>query len=51
MDVSKYLQRIGFTGTIQRDYDTLARLQACHQMAVPFENLEAMAGKRTDLKM
>ena len=41
-DVRAYLDRIGFTGPIDRSAHTLAGLQAAHLMAVPYENLDIL---------
>ena len=51
MDVQRYLDRIGFTGEIQHDLETLAALQYAHLCAVPFENLYVFfeVPVRTDL--
>jgi arylamine N-acetyltransferase len=49
MNVQDYLDRIGFKESPKVDYETLEKLQQCHQMSVPFENLIAMAGKMTNL--
>jgi len=40
MDVDAYLSRIGMTGPIACDAETLERLQRAHLTAVPFENLD-----------
>ncbi len=37
---SLYLRRIGFTGVCKPDLETLFRLQLCHLMTVPYENLD-----------
>lgn len=44
MDTSLYLKRIGFDGPIANDYETLKKLQFCHMTAVPYENLDILAG-------
>ena len=40
-----YLQRIGFSGPLAADADTLARLMRAQLFTVPFENLDVQAGK------
>ena len=45
MDLDGYLRRIGFEGRPAPDLTTLARLQALHVAAIPFENLAALAGE------
>ncbi len=52
MDVDAYLKRIGFVGgraAVKVDLETLTKLQNLHQESVPFENLDAMQGKVTNL--
>jgi N-hydroxyarylamine O-acetyltransferase len=44
MDTSQYLKRIGFDGPVANDYETLKKLQYCHMTAVPYENLDILAG-------
>ena len=45
MDLARYLGRIGFDGRPSPDLATLARLQALHVAAIPFENLSALLGE------
>lgn len=45
MDLGRYLRRIGFEGRPGPDLATLARLQALHVAAIPFENLAALSGE------
>jgi N-hydroxyarylamine O-acetyltransferase len=40
MDVTAYLQRIGYSGALTPDANTLRELQRAHLFAVPFENLD-----------
>ena len=49
MNTSEYLKRIGFDGSVNNDYETLKKLQYCHMTAVPYENLDILAG--TPLKL
>jgi N-hydroxyarylamine O-acetyltransferase len=44
IDVDSYLEWIGFVGTVQHDRATLGELQQLHMTAVPFENLDIVAG-------
>jgi arylamine N-acetyltransferase len=44
MDTALYLKRIGFNGPVSHDYETLKKLQHCHMLSVPYENLDILAG-------
>ena len=44
IDVTGYLEWIGFGGTVRHDRATLAELQQLHMTAVPFENLDIVDG-------
>lgn len=48
-NVSTYLQRIGYTGVITPTAETLKALHRAHLTAVPYENLDIMAGRPFDL--
>ncbi len=51
MDVRKYLDRIGFgNNEVRHDLKTLKRLQNCHQLNVPYENMDTMTGVNFSLK-
>ena len=50
MDVQKYLDRIGFEGTVEVSLSCLARLQLSHQTHIPFENLDNFTGRRKVLQ-
>ncbi len=39
-DADAYLKRIGFTGKVELNRETLNELVYCHQCTVPFENLD-----------
>lgn len=41
--VQAYLERIGFKGPLDGSFKTLATLQECHLLKVPYENLEILA--------
>lgn len=46
IDLDAYLRRIAWDGTALRpDLATLARLLAAHMRAIPFENLDVLAGR------
>lgn len=45
MNLSRYLERIGFQGSIGVTADTLAQVQTAHMLTVPFENLSILAGE------
>lgn len=51
MDLGRYLRRIGFGGPPAPDLATLARIQALHVAAIPFENLAALAGEPVGLDL
>ena len=43
--LTDYLQRIGFSGEVALDADSLCKLMRCHLQVIPFENLDVQAGK------
>jgi N-hydroxyarylamine O-acetyltransferase len=45
VNVSAYLARIGFSGSIQPSSDTLRGLHLAHMLTVPFENLDISLGR------
>ena len=51
LDVDAYLARIGWRGTVNASFETLAALLRAHMRAIPFENLDALLGRpiRLDL--
>jgi len=51
MDASKYLTRIGFSGSTEVSLKCLAELMACHQLAVPFENLDVFLKRKKVLEV
>jgi N-hydroxyarylamine O-acetyltransferase len=51
MDVPRYLQRIGYRGSLERDYQTLRDLQVAHLYSVPFENLDVHLGVPITLEL
>jgi len=46
VEVQEYLSRIGYRGPVRTDRTTLRRLHRAHMLAVPFENLDIIAGRR-----
>ena len=42
LELSAYLQRIGFRGTVRPDLATLEAMHKAHQYAIPFENLDVL---------
>ena len=51
MEVGRYLTRIGFSGSVEVSLRCLAELQACHQLAVPFENLDVFRERKKVLEV
>lgn len=49
MDLPAYLQRIGHEGDIDVTPATLAALASGHARSIPFENIDALAGRRVSL--
>jgi N-hydroxyarylamine O-acetyltransferase len=52
LDVDPYLKRIGYSGARTATLQTLRALQQLHPLAIPFENLDTLAGipVRLDLR-
>lgn len=50
-DLDAYTARIGFTGPLLPVPETLAALCALHPAAIPFENLDALAGVAPQLEL
>lgn len=48
-DLSGYLQYIGFSGAPRADLATLRDVVLRHALAIPFENLDALTGRRVSL--
>src|SRR5689334_22752965 len=48
-DLDSYLKRIGYLGPRTATLDTLRALQARHPLAIPFENLNTLAGRPVPL--
>ena len=51
MDIEAYLRRIGFSGALRTDLDTLARLHRAHLRAVPYENLDVQLGRKVTIEL
>jgi N-hydroxyarylamine O-acetyltransferase len=49
VDVSAYLERIEYEGSLEPDLDTLRALHRSHMLAVPFENLDIHLGRHISL--
>jgi N-hydroxyarylamine O-acetyltransferase len=49
LDVDRYLERIGYSGVRDASLATLRSLQALHPAAIPFENLDTLAGTPIEL--
>lgn len=45
MQLSQYLDRIGFEGPVRVDLDTLRRIHRQHVLTVPYENLDVQLGR------
>ncbi len=50
MDLAAYLRRIGYSGPRQPTLDVLRALVLRHTLAFPFENLDALLGRRISLE-
>ena len=49
MTLAAYLDRIGFTGPVRPDLETLERVHLAHQLTVPFENLDVQLRRPVSL--
>lgn len=49
MNVSRYLNRIEYQGTVKPDFTTLETLLVQHLLTVPFENIDIQTGKQIRL--
>lgn len=47
--IAKYLARIGLTGDLPLTADTLTKIVSAHYRAIPYENLDILAGVPLDL--
>lgn len=46
MELSTYLQRIGYTGSLEPTLTTLNAIQAAHLESIPYENLDIHLGRK-----
>ncbi len=51
LDVQAYLDRLGITGPLEPDAETLRRLHRAHALTIPFENLDILLGRGIDLDL
>ena len=51
LDISRYLERIGYRGTPDVSIETLNDLQEAHYTAVPYENFDILRGKPISLEL
>jgi N-hydroxyarylamine O-acetyltransferase len=51
MKLQRYLDRIGYGGTVEPNFDTLAALQEAHVCSVPFENLDVQLGRPLSIRV
>ena len=51
LDVDAYLARIGWTGSREPSFATLAGILRAHMRAIPFENLDVLLGRGVDLDL
>jgi len=49
LDLDSYLRRIGYAGARDATLETLRSLQTLHPFAIPFENLDTLAGVPVEL--
>jgi len=49
LDLDAYLNRIGFDGRVSPDLPTLQAIALRHPAAIPFENLNPLAGRPVPL--
>jgi len=49
--LQRYLDRIGYGGTVEPNFDTLAALQEAHVCSVPFENLDVQLGRSLSIRV
>jgi N-hydroxyarylamine O-acetyltransferase len=50
VDTAAYLQRIGYSGSVSADSETLRNLHRAHLFTVPFENLDIGWGRRIQVE-
>ena len=51
LDLDRYFARIGYTGSLRPDLETLRALTALHPAAIPFEAVDVLLGRHIDLSL
>ncbi len=51
LDITRYLERIGYRGPASADWETLRALQRLHPQAIAFENLDPLTGRPVALDL
>jgi N-hydroxyarylamine O-acetyltransferase len=51
MKLQQYLNRIGYTGSLESNLETLIELHRAHLQTIPYENLEIHFGRKLELKI
>jgi N-hydroxyarylamine O-acetyltransferase len=51
MNLGQYLNRVGFTGNLEPNLETLIGLHRAHLQTIPYENLEIHFGRTLELKL
>jgi len=51
LDLNAYLERVAYTGALSAGPDTLRGLHRAHAAAIPFENLDIVLGRTTELRL
>lgn len=49
-DIDRYFSRVGYTGPRAATLDVLRELHRLHPLAIPFENLDPLTGRRVSLE-
>jgi N-hydroxyarylamine O-acetyltransferase len=51
MNLEQYLNRVGFTGSLEPNLETLIALHRAHLQSIPYENLEIHFGRKLELNL
>jgi len=51
LDLERYFSRIGYDGPCAATLDVLRALHRLHPLAIPFENLDVLAGRRVSIRL
>jgi N-hydroxyarylamine O-acetyltransferase len=51
MKLEQYLNRVGFTGSLEPNLETLITLHRAHLQTIPYENLEIHFGRKLELNL